>query len=618
MKTRNRINQDVYFTKNDIVKIPRSTFYRNQDIKTTFNAGLLIPLHVDEILPGDTFETQMNSVIRFSSPLIRPVMDDVEFEAWAFFVPSRLLDDNFEKIIANYQANPDWTTDVATTLSTLSIPSTGFDVQSVGDYFGLPTKVGTPNESTDPILPSDTLVSLLPFRAYTLVWDTYFRDQNLQPAITIEHAGYQALNGVATASGDYQTDAILGGALCPLNKKHDLFTSALPAPQKGAPVTLGLGAKAPINVSGDPYLTLSVKDLDGVSYGVGIGGFRNTSTTVLPFSLGMGALVDEKPVSIGYPVHSGISYADGANPNVVWLDKTNFTPTIPGTGKNFPFESHLSTLSGGSMYADLSTATGISVNDLRVLFQTQKLKEQDARYGSRYAEYLLGSWGVVSGDARLQRPEFLGKTKFTLSMQQVIQNSSSSGDSAQGNPAAYSLSGNVKNLFTKSFTEHGYLIIVGGVRISHRTYSRQVNKMWSKLSRLDFYNPVFANIGEQAIKNQEIWWDPTAKNSNLGAFGYQEAYYEYRYLPNIATGYMRPDIDESLSVWSYAEAYDSLPTLSPEWIQEDTAPIDRTLAIPTATAANFIADIYFKNKATRPMPIHSIPGLVDHSGKIIL
>lgn len=596
MKTRNKINQDVYFTKNDIVKVPRSTFYRNQDIKTTFNAGKLVPLHIDEILPGDTYEIQMNSVIRFSSPLIRPVMDDVEFEAWAFFIPSRLLDDNFEKIIANYKANPDWTSDVETTLSTLSIPVTGFGLQSVGDYFGLPAGLGTPNKSDDPVKPSNTLVSLLPFRAYTLTWDTYFRDQNLQPAITIEHAGYQALNGVATADGDYQTDAILGGALCPLNKKHDLFTSALPAPAKGAPVTIGIGGDAPVvfGRAGNPmYAPVGVKEAGQDQ----------------PFYLRSDQVQTNNLVNYFGGEHYDHDQSVSGN-----FAHQNYTDDT--TDKRLFYYANLNGVTGAT--ANLSAVTGISVNDLRVLFQTQKLKEQDARYGSRYAEYLLGSWGVVSGDARLQRPEFLGKTKFSLGVEQVIQNSSSNESSAQGNPAAYSLTGNVKHLFTKSFTEHGYLLIVGGVRIAHRTYSRNVNKMWGKLSRLDFYNPVFANIGEQAIKNKELFWDPTGDVQNDAAFGYQEAWYEYRYLPNMATGYMRPGIDNSLSVWSYAESYRELPTLSPEWIQEDTAPIDRSLAIPTATAANFIADIFFKNKAIRPMPVHSIPGLVDHSGKNII
>lgn len=593
-KIKNNINEDVWFTKNDIVKVPRSTFYRNQDKKLTFNAGKLVPLFVDEILPGDTYSLDMASVIRFSSPLIRPVMDDVEFEAWAFFVPARLLDDNWEKIIANYKENPDWTTDVDMTLSKLSIPSTGFAVQSVGDYFGLPTAL----EKTDKF---QEFVSLLPFRGYTKIWDEYFRDQNLQKTITLEHPGYQALDGVATADGNYETDAQLGGALCPLNKKHDLFTSALPAPQKGAAPTIGIGGQVPLGGKmwdQSVYVQNEQTGLEVIyhkTYNIDSNQFREIypqTTRNL-----------EVNHSQSSPYHIAIN--------------GSIDPSGP-TFAQMRYLTHGADLAQQTqLYADLSQVSGISVNDLRVLIQSQLLKEQDARYGSRYPEYLLGSWGVVSGDARLQRPEFLGKVAFSLNINQTVQTSGTNQESAQSNVSAYSLTGNQKHLLTKSFVEHGYIFVVGGVRIKNRTYNQRVDKMWSKFSRLDFYNPVFAHLGEQPIKNKEIHFAGSDKDDN-GVFGYQEAYYEYRYLPNQVCGYMRPGIQESLAGWNYAENYNQTPTLSPEWIKEDTSAIDRTLAIPTATGANFIADIFFKNKATRPMPVHGNAGLIDHSGKIIL
>lgn len=594
-KIRNNINEDVWFVKNDIVRVPRTSFYRNQDKKLTFNAGKLVPLMVDEILPGDTYQLDMNSVVRFASPMIRPVMDDVEMEAWAFFVPSRLVDDNFEKIIANYKANPDWTSDVETTLSSLTIPSSGFGLQSVGDYFGLPTALS----GSVPVGQKPVKVSLLPFRAYTLIWDTFFRDQNLQNAITIEHPGYQALDGVGTASGDYMTDALLGGALCPLNKKHDLFTSALPAPQKGSVPTISIGGEAPISSHISQYAPVGA--LDGTTFLEE--NIRYSDLTNKDFGMRFG--ISQMPTGQVFITHN----LNSSNPHILSVGTSR-----TATEKSMPIMADLLAI---EPYADLSRTTGISVNDLRVLVQTQRLKEQDARYGSRYPEYLSGSWGVNAGDARLQRPEFLGKLGFNLKVNQTIQTSETSDTSAQSNVSAYSLTGNSKHLFTKSFVEHGYLIVVGGVRIKNRTYNQRVDKMWSKFARLDFYNPVFANLGEQPIKNKEIHYSGVNADDD-GVFGYQEYAYEYRYLPNQVCGYMRPGVADSLSVWNYAENYSATPTLSPSWIQEDISPIDRTLAIPSETGSMFIADIYFKNKATRPMPLHSIPGLVDHSGKIII
>lgn len=612
MELKNRINENFSFTKNSILRVPRTKFNRNQRKLDTFNPGELVPLFVDEILPGDTYKIDLASVIRFNSPLVRPVMDTLRMDVWAFFVPTRLVEKDWEKLIGNYRDNPDWTTDVNLTMSHLHLSGekvfSNTDETKISDSDfanSVMSHMGLPRPLNNDYKPLDII--LAPFRAYSLIWDNWFRDEALQNTITV-NTDYELINiDSLTFSttpfskekfNNYLTGACYGGKCAPLNKIHDYFTSCLPNVQKGAPVSVFNGQNNVPVIGGEPGvntnhlnmiksmpLAWSAKDKYGyVDWNTN--SWYNTSI--------------DYDVCIQTETGTPLPTAQG-----VTMGKVNGTSgTVMNDRVFFP----------NNLLADLS-GVKLTINDLRLGFQTQLIKETDARYGSRYTEYLMGHWGVLSSDSRLQIPEFLGSTYFFLDMQSVPQ-TSATGSTPQANQAAYSLTNNVSHIFEKSFTEHGYIIIVGGVRIANHTYASAVNKMWSRLSRYDFYFPELSNIGEQPVYNYEIYND--RYEMGPGVFGYQEAWANYRYLPNLACGYMNPYLQNTLAAWNYADKYEAAPTLSSDWMKEDPSPIYRSLAITDKNVPVFLGDFYFKNECIRPMPLHSVPGLIDHSGKIIL
>lgn len=610
-----KINQDVYFVKNDIVSIPRNTFYRTQNRKDTFNMGDLVPCFCDEVIPGDTFDMKYKMLLRLNSPQIKPTMDDLEYKIWFFFVPFRLTENDWAEIIGNYRENPDWTQDVSKICSTIEIPTGGFAVGSVADKFGLPVLSGVGEK-----------INANPFRAYVLIHDTWFRDENLQRTCFVDKTNNNKV-GVNNINGDYITDAVLGGALLPLYKRHDYFTSALPGAQKGSSVELPLGDRA--NVYGVAPLSgfygdsstlnslYKTHSINGSSLSAPrLGVFNSTLTNLrhLDSFPGNGGSVSGYGSAHGVlPVGSdGLSYS-----NTPIVDSINLFANANPDVYNL-FKNDLGSPSGLTpLYADLTNATAVSVNDLRYAFQAQLIKECDARNGNRYNEILLGHYGVRSGDARLQLPEYLGCASCLVNSHQVVQTSSTTNDSPQGNLSAFSQTTMSKHIFKKSFTEHGYVIGVMGVRVKTRTYSQGINAMWSALGRFQFYWSELAHIGEQPIKNKEIY---TSNNltQNDEVFGYQEAWARYRYLSNVATGLMRPNVSENLAVWNYVDNYTSLPTLSAEWMKEDKSNLDRTLAVGSSITNQFMIDMIFENKATRPLPIHSIPELIDHRGNLII
>lgn len=537
------------------INIQRSKFKLSQQIKTTFNTGKLIPTYLQEVLPGDTFKVNVSAVIRMSTP-IKPVMDNAWADVTFYFVPYRLLWEHWEELNGANNSGP-WAQQTEYTVPQTTAPSGGWTKGTIADYMGLPTKV------------ANISVSSLPFRAYCKIWNDWYRDENLQNFTYIDTGDS---NTTGTNGTNYVTSPITGGMPLNVAKPHDYFTSALPEPQKGPDVLLPLGDTAPVMGNG---MTLGLTD------GTNLTGLFNNN----------GDNVTVKSATYGLNVGS-TSSTSGLRET-----KTLGITTDP-------------TKSG--IIADLSSATAATVNELRLAFQLQKLYERDARGGTRYIEILRSHFGVISDDARLQRAEYLGGKRVPITITQVPQTSATNDTSPQGNTAAFSLTGDYSEYFTKSFKEHGIIIGMVDVRTEH-TYQQGIERFWSRKTRTDFYLPVLANIGEQAILNKEIFAQGTSADNE--AFGYQEAWADYRKRQNKVTGEFRSNVAENggLDIWHYADYYDELPTLGSDWIQETAVNVDRTLAVQSSVSDQFLADLLFDVTAVRPMPVFSIPGRIDHN-----
>ena len=499
-------------------EIPRSTFDRSHGLKTTFDADWLIPIYVDDVMPGDTFRMNANFMGRLSTPL-HPIMDNMFFETFFFFVPYRLVWDNFKKFHGE-RVNPDDSIDY--TVPTLHVSeSYGVNATNLAGYFGLPQ--GTVNGSD---------VSALPFRAYNLIWNEWFRDQNLQDSLVVN-----------TASGH---DSTIGYSLQKRGKRHDYFTSSLPSPQKGASVQLPLGSLAPVTGA-------------------------TGSASVINSSTG-----------------SEVNLLQSTTNNNVLIHTSQIGTTQ-------------------QLYADLGDATAATINDLRLAFQTQRLLERDARGGTRYNELIRAHFGVTVPDFRIQRPEYIGGGSSMVNVTPVANTAGQSGDYVGQLGAMGTVSGS--HDWTYSAVEHGVIIGLANVR-SDITYSQGLERYWSKSTRYDFYYPVLAQIGEQAVLNKEIYYD-SADGLNDNVFGYQERYAEYRYKPSRLTGLFSPVASGSLDSWHLSEEFVARPSLGSTFIQSNTgAPLDRAIAVPSEP--HFILDTYFNLKCVRPMPLYGVPGNLDH------
>lgn len=527
--------------------IQRSTFNRSYTTKTTFNAGELIPIHVDEVLPGDTHIANFTIFGRLSTPIV-PLMDDIFITTHSFFVPSRLVMDKFENLMGE-QDNPGDSTD-------FPIPqlkdsgNEGFAVGSLMDYMGLPTV----NQATG------LEVSALPFRCYNLIWNEYYKDQNLQDSTTVR----------TTQGPDFLNENLY--SVKRRGKRHDYFTSCLPNPQKGQPVDIPLGDSASVNITNLPVST-------------------NAPGSALQMRLTGGGIPDSD---------STLRFYNGGT-----VGYTTSGRTLSEQVDKYVYPTNL--VASGTATADLSSASAISINQLRQAFALQRLAETNMRSGTRYIETIKAHFGVTSPDARLQRPEFLGGGECRLSIQPVPQTAvDASGGTPMGNLAAFGTFANQSGGFTKSFTEHGFIITLASAR-APLTYQNGIHKMWTRRTRYDHYFPALANLGEQAVLNKEIFADGTETDDDV--FGYQERWSEYRYLPNKITGKFRSNDPQSLDIWHLSQDFATAPNLNSDFI-EDNPPIDRILAVQNEP--QFIMDIDCSLKSARPMPTYSVPGLSDH------
>lgn len=520
--------------------ISRSSFDMSFTYKTTFNAGKLIPVYLEEVLPGDSWNCDVNAFCRLTAPLQVPILDNLYLDMQFFFVPSRLLWDNWEKF-NGARENPNDSTDFLIPSWTWTNSPTP---QGLADYFGIPIGVSNIKSST------------LPFRAYWIIWNNWYRDENLQNSCPVEKGDRAA---IVEEGSDFNW-----WSPAPRGKRKDYFTSCLPWPQKGPGVELPLGTTAPVVGNGNP-ITFA---LDGYNSGVlSLSGALNGST-----------------------MSSGLTYRNLVTP----------LGTV-AAGTPLMLTENSSLVADSGMVADLTSATSATINSLRMAFAMQHLFEVDARGGTRYIELLYAHFGVVSPDSRLQIPEYLGGFSQPMIVNPVAQTSSTDGNSPQANLSAYGVAAASERGFTKSFTEHGYLIGLASVR-ADLTYSQGLNRMWSRRTREDFYLPSLAHLGEQAVLNKEIYAQGTDEDDEV--FGYQERWAEYRYHPNTVTGLMRPQAENNLSVWNLTQNFAALPRLNSEFIVENP-PIDRVSAVPSEP--DFMIDLYFKQVAARPMPVYSVP-----------
>lgn len=542
-------NAEQHYSQVPHANVPRARFKRDYSLLTTMNEGDLIPIYCDEVLPADTAKIDLNAIMRMSTPLY-PVMDNCYCDFYFFFVPSRLLWEHFENLMGQNDSTF-WAEKVEYTTPKTTAPTGGWNVGTLADYFGIPTGV------------EKLQVNSLPFRAYVKIWNEWFRDENLQQPVTMSKTDATT---AGSNTGTELTDAEAGGQPLKVCKYKDYFTSCLPSPQKGETVTLPMTGGIPIG-----FYNPSTGDV--------------TTKTNKMKDIATEAGLDGNPFFAAYWDMGKGPYAD-----------KGLALTSSSNG----------TVSGVNLGADLSNATAATINELRQAIAVQHILERDARTGTRYKEILQGAWGVTSPDARLDRSEYIGGYRLPININQVIQTSSTNSTSPQGNTAAFSMTTMSRNMATYSATEHGFIIGLAAVRVEH-SYQQGLSRIWTRSTRFSYYDPMLANLGEQAVLNQEIYAQGNAQDEEV--FGYQEAWADYRYRTNMITGEMRSTYAQTLDAWHYADKYTKLPTLSSDWIKEGTENINRTIAVQSDNSRQFICNFYFDQTWTRAMPIYSIPGL---------
>lgn len=539
-------NNERHFNQIPQMKASRTRFNRDQTILTTFDAGKLIPFYVDEVLPGDTFSIDTAAIIRMSTPKY-PVMDDSFIDFYYFFCPNRILWDNFKHFMGEIEDTP-WMPTKAYSVPQIKINGTNAkpapDERSILDYMGVPTKVKKPFS-----------INALPIRAYVKIWNEFFRDENVDNAAVLKTADAEVNYefGNENSMQEAENNAYKGGNLLPVNKFHDYFTSCLPYPQRGPDVTIPLSGNAPVLL----YKELELKN-----------------------RVGEGEALE---------LTSGSEIANYNQPAPKWAS------TITG---NFNGE-----FTAKSLGADLTQVEAATINQLRQAISVQQYYEALARGGSRYREQTQALWDVTISDKTVQVPEYLGGGRYHVNINQIVQTAAND-KSPLGETGAMSVTPINESSFTKSFEEHGFVIGVACVR-HNRSYQQGLERFWSREDRLDYYVPQFANIGEQPVKKKEIMLTGDATDEET--FGYQEAWADYRMKPNRVSGLMRSNATGTLDFWHYGDYYESVPTLSQEWMEEGKKEIARTLVVEDEP--QFFGAIRVANKTTRRMPLYSVPGL---------
>lgn len=567
-------NENTRFALNPTnLDLSRSTFRRDHSVKLSYNVGDIIPFYVDEVLPGDTFQLKTSMVSRMQT-LLTPMMDNLYIDTYFFFVPNRIVWQHWKELMGENTESA-WIPTVEYSVPQITAPVGGWNIGTIADYFGIPT--GIDNLS----------VNALPFRAYALIMNEWFRDENLSDPLDIP-VNDATVTGVNT--GNYITDVAKGGLPFKAAKFHDYFTSCLPSPQKGPDVTIPVAGSTNM-----PVMTLADLVPDP----------GTNPLSFVPYTATLRNSNNENPQDVIVSRLAGSTsgnYSGTFNASKVDMPLYGISDTYSGSAQPI-IPNNLWAVNDGAV----SAAT---INQLRMAFQIQKLYEKDARGGTRYIEVLKSHFGVTSPDARLQRPEYLGGNRIPVNINQVVQSSGTQPDGTPlGDTAAFSVTTDVHGDFIKSFVEHGFILGLMVARYDH-TYQQGLERFWSRKDRFDYYWPVFANIGEQAVLNKEIF--ATGQATDNEVFGYQEAWADYRYKPSRVCGEMRSKAQTSLDVWHLADDYSKLPSLSDAWIREDKANVDRVLAVTSAVSNQMFADIYVQCKATRPMPVYSIPGLIDH------
>lgn len=550
------------------MKRPRSRFDRSHQLLTTINEGDLVPIYCDEVLPGDTARVRLNGLIRMSTP-IYPVMDNAYMDTYFFFVPCRLLWEHWENMFGENDTNY-WAEKTEYSTPTCKIGGkSGLNNGTIGDYFGLPTNIK-----------NEISVNALPARAYAMIYNEWFRDENLEAPMMI---GYKKTdegdkddnpgegNDVNANDPRYTTSTneayLYARKPAKAGKFHDYFTSCLPSPLKSDPVEISLAGNAPVGM------------------------YKNTELTEYGTVGGKNAIYfNQKPIDSFIP---GITNAQSGKKISQVTGSSNDTKHVGDVA---------------FLGADLSGVSAISIQDLRMAIALQHIFEADARNGTRYREFLSGTWGVTSPDSRLQIPEYIGGQRIAINVNQVVQTSQTDTTTGQalGNTAAYSLTTCSKQMVDYAATEYGYIIGLAVVRVEH-SYQQGLATKWTRGGRFTYYDPRLAALGEQPVYNREIYAQGTPEDNEI--FGYQEAWADYRYKPSYVTGEMRSNHQTSLDAWHYADDYDKLPRLSAEWIQEGQQNIDRTIAVTSNVSHQFLCDFYFTEDWFREMPIYSIPGI---------